>query len=98
MMMFVWMCVMTSAFFPGGDRIASLNAASYQAQVRASIEAPRQLMTLGWVSRHDEPAPAPAANSVVHQRIRAAQEALNAIGAPAPKRRAAPRARQVAAA
>jgi hypothetical protein len=97
MMMFVWMCVMTSAFFPGGDRIANLNAASYQAQIRASVEAPRQVMTLGWASRDDDVAPTPAP-SAVHQRIRAAQAALNAIGAPAPKRRVAARARQAVAA
>jgi hypothetical protein len=98
MMMFVWMCVVTSAFFPGGDRIASLNAASYQAQIRASVEAPREVMTLGWASRDDEIVTAPA-EPAVRRRIRAAQEALNAMATPVtPARKLASRARRAAAA
>ena len=50
MLMMIWLCVMTSAYFPGGERIAAHHAQATQAQIRASIEAP-QVMTLGWVSR-----------------------------------------------
>ena len=50
MLMFIWMCVVTSAYFPGGERLVAHQTQAAQAHVRASIEAP-QVMTLGWSSR-----------------------------------------------
>lgn len=40
MLMFIWMCVMTQAFFPGGDRLAALQASAFEAHMRAEVEAP----------------------------------------------------------
>ncbi|MES1198564.1 MAG: hypothetical protein ABUS48_01115 [Pseudomonadota bacterium] len=86
MLLFVWMCVMTSAFFPGGERLAALQAKSYQSHIRASIDRP--IMTLGWASRDAvSAAPTPAALNV-HEQIRVAQATLEALPAPRPRRRA----------
>jgi len=86
MLLFVWMCVMTSAFFPGGERIAALQARSYQSHVRAAIEAP-PLLTLGWASR-DVEFTVPAREPLdVHERIRAAQAAFEALPLPTPRAR-----------
>ena len=37
MLVFVWICVMAQAFFPGGQELA----AAYQAQVRSIVEEPQ---------------------------------------------------------
>jgi len=91
MLMFVWMCVMTSAFFPGGERLATLQANSCQSQIRASVDRP--VMTLGWTSRDMEETVLPTLErSTVQDRIRAAQAALEAMPAPKPRARASRRA------
>ncbi|MES1201669.1 MAG: hypothetical protein ABUS57_09510 [Pseudomonadota bacterium] len=86
MLMFVWFCVMTSAFFPGGQRVASLQVNAVQNEIRASIDRP--VMTLGWASRDVEYTP-PAPASDVHERIRAAQAALETMPARKPRVRKA---------
>lgn len=85
MLMFIWFCVMTSAFFPGGARIASMQADAFQNQIRASVETPH-ILTLGWASR-DAELTAPPSAPAVHDRIRAAQAALEALPTPTPRAR-----------
>ncbi|HWA01833.1 MAG TPA: hypothetical protein VG841_16115 [Caulobacterales bacterium] len=84
MLMFVWLCVMTSAFFPNGERLAALQANALQNQIRQSVERP--VMTLGWASRDAEFAPPPA-RATVHDQIRAAQAALETLPARTPRAR-----------
>ena len=38
MLMYIWLCVITQAFMPGGDRVASLSAGAFEAHLRAEIE------------------------------------------------------------
>jgi len=52
MLVFIWMCVMTQAFFPGGDRIASLQAGAFEAHLRSEIEAPALVGAAGHVARY----------------------------------------------
>ena len=40
MLVYIWFCVMAQAFMPGGDRIASMHAGAYEAQLRSEIESP----------------------------------------------------------
>lgn len=53
MLMFIWMCVMTSALMPGGERIATLQTEALETQIRATVETTREVMTLGWASEEE---------------------------------------------
>jgi hypothetical protein len=56
MLMFIWMSVMAS-FLPGGEQVASLQAAAFQAHLRATLEM-------------EEPRPAiGAAAHIAHYRL-----------------------------
>jgi hypothetical protein len=59
MMMFIWMCVMAQAFFPGADRIVALQAQAYEAHLRAELETPAPTSALfgaaGHVTRYAQP-------------------------------------------
>lgn len=57
MLMFVWLCVMSS-LMPGGSQIATMQAAAFQAHLRAQLEMPEP-----------EPAAFGAARHVVHYAI-----------------------------
>jgi len=52
MMMFIWMCVMTQAFMPGGDRIASMHAGAFEAHLRAEIESPAIIGAAAHIARY----------------------------------------------
>ncbi len=52
MLMYIWFCVMTQAFMPGGDRIASLSAGAFEAHLRAEIESPAVIGAAGHVARY----------------------------------------------
>lgn len=52
MLMYIWLCVMAQAFMPGGDRVASMHAGAYEAQLRASIEAPALIGAAGHMARY----------------------------------------------
>ncbi len=43
MLMFLWMCVMTQAMFPGAERAMILNRAGIEARLRASLEEPYEV-------------------------------------------------------
>lgn len=38
MLLFIWACVVTSAFMPGGVQIASLHSSAAQAHIRSHVE------------------------------------------------------------
>lgn len=40
MLLYIWMCVMAQAFFPGGHTLAVLQAQAYEAHLRAELDAP----------------------------------------------------------
>ena len=52
MLMYIWMCVMVQAFVPGGDRIASLQAGSFEAHLRAEIDGPAVIGAAGHMARY----------------------------------------------
>ena len=52
MLMYIWMCVMMQAFVPGGDRIASLHAGSFEAHLRAEIDGPAVIGAAGHMARY----------------------------------------------
>lgn len=52
MLMYIWMCVMIQAFVPGGDRIASLHAGSFEAHLRAEIDGPAVIGAAGHMARY----------------------------------------------
>jgi hypothetical protein len=52
MLLYIWFAVMVQAFMPGGDRIASMHAAAFEAHLRAEIESPRLVGAAGHVARH----------------------------------------------
>lgn len=52
MLFYIWLCVMTQAFWPGGDRIASLSAGAFEAHLRAEIESPPLVGAAGHVARY----------------------------------------------
>jgi hypothetical protein len=53
MLFYIWLCVMTQAFMPGGDRIASLHAGSIEAHLRAEIgSTPSAIGAAGHVARY----------------------------------------------
>ena len=60
MLIFIWMCVITQAFMPGGVQMVSLQAAAFQAHLRAELEMPAPESALigaaRHVARHDVPA------------------------------------------
>lgn len=64
MMMFIWMCVFAQAFLPGGASIASLQAAAYEAHLRAELESPAPPSALlgaaSHITRYQLPKLAPA--------------------------------------
>lgn len=51
-MMYIWLCVITQAFIPGADRIASLHAGAFEAQLRAEIESPALIGAAGHMARY----------------------------------------------
>jgi hypothetical protein len=52
MLFYIWLCVMTQAFMPGGDRIASLTAGAFEARLRAEIESPALIGAASHVARY----------------------------------------------
>ncbi len=52
MLFYIWLCVMTQAFVPGGDRIASLSAGAFEAHLRADLESPALVGAAGHVARY----------------------------------------------
>lgn len=52
MLVYIWLCVMTQAFMPGGDRIASLSAGAFEAHLRAETESPALIGAAGHVARY----------------------------------------------
>ncbi|MEQ1617485.1 MAG: hypothetical protein ABL883_03955 [Terricaulis sp.] len=48
MLVYIWLCVMTQAFMPGGDRIAS----AFEAHLRAEPESPTLIGAAGHVARY----------------------------------------------
>lgn len=52
MLMYIWLCVITQAFMPGGDRVASLSAGAFEAHLRAEIELPAVIGAAGHVARY----------------------------------------------
>jgi hypothetical protein len=51
MLLFIWMCVMTQAFVPGGLEIAQAHAVAYEARLRAELDAPPLVGAAGHISR-----------------------------------------------
>ncbi len=60
MLIFIWMCVITQAFTPGGAPIASMQAAAFQAHLRAELEMPAPEPALFGAARHVARYSAPA--------------------------------------
>ena len=52
MLMYIWMCVMMQAFVPGGDRLASMHAGSFEAHLRAEIDGPAVIGAAGHMARY----------------------------------------------
>ena len=53
MLLYIWLCVITQAFMPGGDRLASLSSGAFEAHLRADLEAtPAALGAAGHVARY----------------------------------------------
>lgn len=52
MLFYIWLCVMTQAFLPSGDRIASLHAGAFEAHLRADIESSGLIGAAGHVARY----------------------------------------------
>jgi hypothetical protein len=52
MLLYVWLCVMTQAFMPGGDRLASLQSGALEAHLRADIESSSLIGAAGHVARY----------------------------------------------
>lgn len=52
MLFYIWLCVMTQAFVPGGDRIASLSAGAFEAHLRADLESSALVGAAGHVARY----------------------------------------------
>lgn len=61
MLVFIWMCVMSQTFFPGG--MLSLQASAYEAHLRAELETPAPPSALlgaaGHMTRYAAPKLAP---------------------------------------
>ena len=59
MLVYIWMCVIAQAFFPGGHTLAVLQAQAYEAHLRAELEAPAPTSALlgaaGHVTRYQMP-------------------------------------------
>ncbi len=51
MLMFIWMCVMTQAFMPGGLAIAQAHAAAYESRLRAELDTPPLVGAASHVAR-----------------------------------------------
>ena len=53
MLVDVWFCVMMQAFVPGGDRVASMQTAGIEAQLRAELESSTPLIgAAGHIARY----------------------------------------------
>ncbi len=52
MLVYIWLCVMTQAFMPSGDRIASLSAGAFEAHLRADGSSPTLIGAAGHVTRY----------------------------------------------
>ena len=57
MLLYIWMCVMAQAFFPGGHTLAVLQAQAYEAHLRAELDAPASALfgAAGHVVRYQMP-------------------------------------------
>jgi hypothetical protein len=59
MLLYIWMCVMAQAFMPAVGSIASMQAAAYEAHLRAELDAPAPPSALfgaaGHVTRYQMP-------------------------------------------
>lgn len=51
MLMYIWLCVMTQAFLPGGDRLASLSSGAFEAHLRG-VESPAIIGAASHVARY----------------------------------------------
>ncbi|GAM99729.1 hypothetical protein U91I_03384 [alpha proteobacterium U9-1i] len=61
MLVFIWMCVMTQAFMPGGLAIAQAHATAYEARLRAELDNPPLIGAASHVARPLRPLKALAA-------------------------------------
>ncbi len=52
MLIYIWLCVMTQAFMPGGDHIASLSAGAFEARLRADIDGSALVGAASHVARY----------------------------------------------
>jgi hypothetical protein len=53
MLLYIWLAVMMQAFMPGGDRVASFSTGSFEAHLRADIDAtPAALGAAGHIARY----------------------------------------------
>lgn len=53
MLVYIWLCVMTQAFMPGGDRVASMHAGAFEAHLRAHFDdAPDLIGAANHVARY----------------------------------------------
>ncbi len=53
MLLYIWLCVITQAFMPGGDRLASLSAGAFEAHLRADIDVtPAAIGAAGHMARY----------------------------------------------
>ncbi len=52
MLIYIWFCVITQAFMPGGDRLASLSSGSLEAHLRAEIDRPALIGAASHIARY----------------------------------------------
>ena len=52
MLFYIWMCVMVQAFMPGAGAVASMQAAAYEAHLRAELEAPAPISAAFGAASH----------------------------------------------
>ena len=52
MLLFIWFAVIVQAFMPGGAQLASMQAAAYEAHLRAELEAPAPASALLGAASH----------------------------------------------
>lgn len=52
MLLFIWFAVMMQAFAPGGAQLVSMQAAAYEAHLRAELDAPAPASALFGAASH----------------------------------------------
>jgi hypothetical protein len=52
MLLYIWLCVVTQAFMPGGDRVAAFGASAFEQHLRAGLEASPLVGAAGHVVRY----------------------------------------------